>query len=188
MCIRDSGIPTGMQIEEEDFERPTDGVGVGGAEELEQVLEKVRHESTPTAEKELDFGMGGASAGVGSRGGTAGQANGQNQGQGQAAQSVSATDLERSQLPPMPYPRQDVKESFKEFLLATSKTGSAGANGSDGEGMTSPEEDDDEEEGGEDDVDGDGDAAEADALAIHGLGIRDDMRTPTRATFSLSSS
>lgn len=49
ICIL-QGIPTAMQIEEEDFERP---MSVGSFSKL---LEKVKVDSTPTAEKELDFG------------------------------------------------------------------------------------------------------------------------------------
>lgn len=48
-CIL-QGIPTTMEIEEEDFERP---VSVGS---LSKLIEKVKVDSTPTAEKELDFG------------------------------------------------------------------------------------------------------------------------------------
>lgn len=48
-CIM-QGIPTAMEIEEEEFERPS---SVGS---LSKLIERVRLESTPTAEKELDFG------------------------------------------------------------------------------------------------------------------------------------
>lgn len=44
------GVPTAMNIEEEDFERP---VSVG---DFSKLIEKVRIDSTPTAERELDFG------------------------------------------------------------------------------------------------------------------------------------
>ena len=43
-----------MHIEEEDFERP-ESVG-----SLSKLIEKVKFDSTPTAEKELDFGMTGS--------------------------------------------------------------------------------------------------------------------------------
>lgn len=47
-CIL-QGIPTTMEIEEEDFERPA------SVSSLVKVLEKVKYDSTPTAEKELNF-------------------------------------------------------------------------------------------------------------------------------------
>ena len=50
MCIL-QGIPTAMEIEEEDFERP---MSVGS---LAKLIEKVKYDSTPTAEKDLDFGL-----------------------------------------------------------------------------------------------------------------------------------
>lgn len=48
-CIL-QGIPTAMEIQEEEFERPA---SVGS---LSKVLERVKYDSTPRAEKELDFG------------------------------------------------------------------------------------------------------------------------------------
>lgn len=48
-CIL-QGVETSMEIMEEDFERPA---SIG---DLSKVLEKVKIDSTPTAEKELDFG------------------------------------------------------------------------------------------------------------------------------------
>lgn len=44
------GIPTTMEIDEEEFERPDSGAG-----SLSGMLEKVKLDSTPTAEKELDM-------------------------------------------------------------------------------------------------------------------------------------
>ncbi|CAD0090461.1 unnamed protein product [Aureobasidium vineae] len=49
-CCILHGVPTSMEIEEEAFERAT-SVGT-----LSQLIEKVKLDSTPTAEKELDFG------------------------------------------------------------------------------------------------------------------------------------
>ncbi|KAG9550131.1 leucine rich repeat protein, partial [Aureobasidium melanogenum] len=51
-CCILHGVPTSMEIEEEAFERAT-SVGT-----LSQLIEKVKLDSTPTAEKELDFGDG----------------------------------------------------------------------------------------------------------------------------------
>ncbi|THX10744.1 leucine rich repeat protein [Aureobasidium pullulans] len=51
-CCILHGVPTSMEIEEEAFERTTN-VGT-----LSQLIEKVKLDSTPTAEKELDFGNG----------------------------------------------------------------------------------------------------------------------------------
>lgn len=45
------GVPTAMEIEEEEFERPSTAV----LEDLTKLVEKVKIESTPTAEKELDL-------------------------------------------------------------------------------------------------------------------------------------
>ncbi|KAL1302512.1 hypothetical protein AAFC00_002899 [Neodothiora populina] len=50
LCIL-QGIPTAMEIKEEVFERP---ISVGS---LSKIIERVKIDSTPTAEKELDFGF-----------------------------------------------------------------------------------------------------------------------------------
>ncbi|OCK75470.1 leucine rich repeat protein-like protein [Lepidopterella palustris CBS 459.81] len=47
-----NGIPTTMEVDEEDFERP------GTASSLSRVLERVKFESTPTVEKDIRLGDG----------------------------------------------------------------------------------------------------------------------------------
>lgn len=46
-----NGIPTAMDVDEEDFERPDTASSLG------KIIERVKIESTPTAEKELQLGM-----------------------------------------------------------------------------------------------------------------------------------
>ena len=46
------GIPTAMDVDEEDFERPDTANSLG------KILEKVTIESTPTREKDVQLGMG----------------------------------------------------------------------------------------------------------------------------------
>jgi len=102
-CCIMHGVPTSMEIEEEAFERTT-SVGT-----LSQLIEKVRLDSTPTVEKEIDFGEG-----------------------GYALPELSVVDNEsdtqaqeglRLSLPPRLQLRHDVEEdeqpsvSFKQFLL-----------------------------------------------------------------------
>lgn len=45
------GIPTAMDVDEEDFERPDTATSLG------KIIEKVRFESTPTTEKDLQLGF-----------------------------------------------------------------------------------------------------------------------------------
>ena len=45
-----NGIPTAMDVDDEEFERPDTATSLG------KLVEKVTIESTPTAEKELEFG------------------------------------------------------------------------------------------------------------------------------------
>jgi hypothetical protein len=45
------GIPTAMDVDEEDFERPDTASSLG------KILEKVKIESTPTAEKDVQLGV-----------------------------------------------------------------------------------------------------------------------------------
>jgi hypothetical protein len=46
-----NGIPTTLDVDEEDFERPDTATSLG------RIIEKVRFESTPTAEKDLQLGV-----------------------------------------------------------------------------------------------------------------------------------
>jgi len=138
-----NGIPTNMEIEEEDFERPS-------SDSLSKVLEKVKIESTPTAEKELDFGT------MHNLLRSSDAAEGRNS-------SVSEASVVRSpEAPSLPLPVSGaVGESFKDFLLSSTSE--------------SPELDEgsnvDDEEGDESPADGDG------GLEIHGLGIKTPTRT-----------
>ncbi|KAG9514631.1 leucine rich repeat protein, partial [Aureobasidium melanogenum] len=101
-CCILHGVPTSMEIEEEAFERAT-SVGT-----LSQLIEKVKLDSTPTAEKELDFGDGYDLSEVSVVGSEDGM-------QPQAGLRLS--------LPPRLQLRHDVEEdeqpsvSFKQFLL-----------------------------------------------------------------------
>jgi hypothetical protein len=102
-CCILHGVPTSMEIEEEAFERAT---SVGN---LAQLIEKVRLDSTPTVEKEIDFGDVGYALPeltlVGSEG------------------DMRSQDGLRLSLPPRLQLRHDVEEdeqpsvSFKQFLL-----------------------------------------------------------------------
>ncbi|KAH0140131.1 leucine rich repeat protein, partial [Aureobasidium melanogenum] len=101
-CCILHGVPTSMEIEEEAFERAT-SVGT-----LSQLIEKVKLDSTPTAEKELDFGDG--------------------YGLSEVSVVGSEDDMQpqaglRLSLPPRLQLRHDVEDdeqpsvSFKQFLL-----------------------------------------------------------------------
>ncbi|GAB7347841.1 hypothetical protein MBLNU459_g5375t1 [Dothideomycetes sp. NU459] len=155
-CIL-QGIPTAMEIEEEEFERPS---SIGS---LSKLIEKVKLESTPTVERDLDFGAG---AGAGapiirypepprSRSSTA-----------------NSSSSRVSPIPPqIDMPRFDENEtstgSFKHFLLGSENN--------------SPEETRSRSSGEED--------MSSPVLEMHpvglGLGISGDSpaRTPTQRTF-----
>lgn len=51
-CSIAQGIPTRLEVDEEEFERPDTAGSLG------RILERVRFETTPTVEKEVELGFG----------------------------------------------------------------------------------------------------------------------------------
>lgn len=131
-----------MEIEEEDFERPA------SVSSISKVLEKVKVDSTPTAEKELDFAANGMVASPADLHSPA-QSSGPSS-PSQRRRTGSRGETGRA-------------DNFKEYLLGSERISSP---------ISMGEETDEDDE-------------EASGLEIHGLGIRDEPRTPTQTGFGI---
>ncbi|PNS18614.1 hypothetical protein CAC42_5153 [Sphaceloma murrayae] len=164
------GIDVPMEISEEEFERP-DSVG-----SLGQVIERVKSEATPTAERQLHFPTETTDAGAevlmtaGGRG-----------------DEVTNTTFSMDELIAQAARIEGLggEEGSPSVAAAAALSVALGAGyGTDSElgspvseasrGWATVEEEDEEEEGG--------------GLEIHGLGIREDLdgRTPTREAFGVA--